>query len=94
MIAAALPAGHNTGKSRLSGVLPNFNYHLPRLRDVAVMVSFGDAETPAWVEASRAQVETMKAMGMNVDYFEPEGATHGSMIAPKVPRVFEFFARN
>ena len=77
----------------MSGVLPNVDYHLPRLSDVAVMVSIGGAETPAWVEASRVQVDTMKAMGMSVDYFEPEGATHGSMIAPTVPRVFEFFSR-
>jgi hypothetical protein len=57
------------------------------------MVSIGGAETPAWVEASRAQVDTMKAMGISVDYFEPAGATHGSMIAPTVPRVFEFFSQ-
>jgi predicted peptidase len=82
------------GIAPMSGVLPNVDYHLPRLSDVAVMVSIGGAETPAWVEASRAQVETMKAMGISVEYFEPEGATHGSMIAPTVPRVLEFFSRN
>lgn len=76
----------------LSGVLPGLDYQLPRLRNVAVHVSIGGAETPAWVEASRAQVAEMSGMGMTTGYFEPEGATHGSMIAPTVPRVLEFFS--
>lgn len=76
----------------LSGVLPGLDYQLPRLRNVAVHVSIGGAETPAWVEASRAQVALMNAMGMTTDYFEPEGASHGSMIAPTVPRVLEFLS--
>jgi hypothetical protein len=76
----------------MSGVLPDVDYRLPRLENVAVHVSIGGAETAAWVEASRAQVETMKAMGFVVAYYEPEGATHGSMIAPTVPEVMAFFA--
>jgi predicted peptidase len=76
----------------MSGVLPNVDYQLPKLEAVPVMVSIGGAETPAWVAASRDEVDAMKAMGMTVEYFEPEGATHGGMIAPTTPRVFEFFA--
>jgi predicted peptidase len=78
----------------MSGVLPGVDYHLSNLRDVAVHISIGGAENPAWVEASRRQVETMKAMGMTVGYAEPPGATHGSMIAPTTPEVFEFFSRH
>jgi predicted peptidase len=78
----------------MSGVLPNVDYHLSRLRDVPVHVSIGGEENPAWVEASRQQVETMKAMGMTADYFEPSGATHGSMIAPTTPKVLEFFSEH
>jgi predicted peptidase len=77
----------------MSGVLPNVDYQLPKLKAVPVMVSIGGAETPAWVEASRRQVETMKAMGMTTAYFEPEGATHGGMIAPTTPKVFEFLTK-
>lgn len=77
----------------LSGVLPGLDYQLPRLQQVAVHVSIGGAETPAWVEASRAQVASMNSMGMTTEYFEPAGASHGSMIAPTVPRVLEFFSR-
>ena len=78
----------------MSGVLPDVDYQLPKLADVPVHVSIGGTENPEWVEASRRQVATMKAMGMEVGYFEPEGATHGSMIAPTTPEVFAFFARH
>lgn len=78
----------------MSGVLPNVDYHLARLRDVPVHVSIGGEENPAWVAASRQQVETMRAMGMSVGYAEPAGATHGSMIAPTTPQVFEFFSKH
>jgi len=77
----------------MSGVLPNVDYQLSKLKAVPVMVSIGGAETPAWVEASRKQVASMKALGMTTDYFEPEGATHGGMIAPTTPRVFAFLAK-
>jgi predicted peptidase len=77
----------------MSGVLPNVDYQLPKLKNVPVMVSIGGAENPAWVEASRKQIDAMKALGMTTDYFEPEGATHGGMIAPTTPRVFEFLAK-
>ena len=70
----------------MSGVLPDVDYQLPKLKNVPVMVSIGGAENPAWVDASRKQVETMQALGMMVEYFEPEGATHGGMIAPTTPR--------
>jgi predicted peptidase len=78
----------------MSGVLPDLDYQLERLRNVAVHVSIGGAETSEWVTASRAQVAAMKEMGITAEYFEPEGATHGSMIAPTVPRVLAFFAEH
>jgi poly(3-hydroxybutyrate) depolymerase len=78
----------------MSGVLPDLDYQLERLRNVAVHVSIGGAETSEWVTASRAQVAAMKEMGITAEYFEPEGATHGSMIAPAVPRVLAFFAKH
>jgi predicted peptidase len=77
----------------MSGVLPNVDYQLPKLKRVPVMVSIGGAENPAWVDASRKQIDAMKALGMTTAYFEPEGATHGGMIAPTTPRVFEFLVK-
>jgi len=76
----------------MSGVLPDVDYQLPRLTNVPVQISIGGAETPAWVDASRALAETMKAKGMTVAYVEPAGATHGGMIEPTTPQALEFFA--
>jgi predicted peptidase len=77
----------------MSGVLPNVDYQLGKLKNVPVMVSIGGAENPAWVDASRKQVDAMQALGMRTAYFEPAGATHGGMIAPTTPRVFAFLAQ-
>lgn len=76
----------------LSGVLPDIDYQLPKLARVPVHVSIGGAENPAWVEASRQIVETMRARGMTVAYAEPAGATHGGMIEPTTPQALAFFA--
>jgi predicted peptidase len=76
----------------MSGVLPDVDYQLPKLTGVPVQISIGGAETPAWVDASRALAETMKAKGMTVSYVEPAGATHGGMIEPTTPQALEFFA--
>lgn len=78
----------------LSGVLPDVDFQLPRLVNVPVHVSIGGAETPAWVEASRTLVETMKARGMTVEYFEPAGATHGGMVELTTPQALEFFSKH
>jgi predicted peptidase len=76
----------------MSGVLPNVDYHLPRLQNVPVHISIGGKENPDWVAASRQQADTMRAEGMIVGYFEPAQETHGSMIAPTLPQALEFFA--
>jgi predicted peptidase len=76
----------------MSGVLPNVDYQLPRLKNVPVHISIGGKENPEWVAASRQQVETMRGLGMNVGYFEPAEETHGSMIAPTLPEALAFFA--
>jgi predicted peptidase len=76
----------------MSGVLPNVDYQLPRLKNVPVHISIGGKENPDWVAASRQQVDTMRAQGMVVGYFEPADETHGSMIAPTLPQAFAFFA--
>jgi predicted peptidase len=75
----------------MSGVLPNVDYHLPRLKNVPVHISIGGKENPDWVAASRRQADVMRAEGMVVGYFEPAQETHGSMIAPTLPQALEFF---
>lgn len=75
----------------MSGTLADVTYELERLRNVAVMLSAGEQET-AVVEAAEAQIETMKGLGITTGLYVAPGASHGSMIAPTIPRVLEFFS--
>jgi len=75
----------------MSGTLADATYDLERLRGVAVMLSAGEQEAPV-VEAAKAQIETLNELGITTGLFVAPGATHGSMIAPTIPRVLEFFA--
>jgi poly(3-hydroxybutyrate) depolymerase len=75
----------------MSGTLADATYDLERLRGVAVMLSAGEQETPV-VEAAKAQIETLNELGITTGLFVAPGATHGSMIAPTISRVLEFFA--
>jgi len=75
----------------MSGTMANADYHLDRLAKVPILVSVGSTET-ATAENAKAQIETMKKMGMTAAYVEIEGGTHMSMIPPTVPQIFAFFA--
>ena len=75
----------------MSGTLADATYDLERLRNVAVMLSAGEQEAVV-VEAAKAQVGAMQALGINTGLYVAPGATHGSMVAPTIPKVLEFFA--
>jgi predicted peptidase len=75
----------------MSGTLADATYDLERLRNLAVMLSAGEQEA-AVVEAAKAQIEALKDLGIATSLFVAPGATHGSMIAPTMPKVLEFFA--
>jgi len=75
----------------MSGTMANADYHLDRLLNVPILVAVGSTET-ATAENARAQIETMKKMGMTTAYVEIDGGTHMSMIPPTVPQIFAFFA--
>ena len=75
----------------MSGTLADATYDLERLRRVAVMLSAGEQEA-AVVEAAKAQIEEMHELGIKTGFFVAPGATHGSMVAPTIPKVLEFFA--
>jgi predicted peptidase len=75
----------------MSGTLADATYDLPRLRGMAVMLSAGEQEAPV-VEAAQAQIESLRALGIATELFVAPGATHGSMIAPTLPKVLDFFA--
>jgi len=68
----------------MSGTMANADYHLDRLVKVPILVAVGSTET-ATAGNARAQIETMKKMGMTTSYVEIEGGTHMSMIPSTVP---------
>jgi poly(3-hydroxybutyrate) depolymerase len=75
----------------MSGTLADAKYDLERLRKVAVMLSAGEQEAPV-VEAAKAQIEALRALGIETGLFVAPGASHGSMIAPTIPKALEFFS--
>jgi predicted peptidase len=75
----------------MSGTLADASYSLERLRNVAVMLSAGEQEVDV-VAAASAQIETLKQLGITTALFVAPGASHGSMVAPTIPQVLEFFA--
>ena len=89
--ADGLPIEQWAAIAVMSGTLADATYDLERLRNVAVMLSAGEQET-AVVAAAEAQIEAMQALGITTGLFVAPGATHGSMIAPTIPKVLEFFA--
>ena len=74
----------------MSGTMTHYDYSLDRLRKVPILVSAGSTEVLTSREARR-QVEAMRQMGMTAEYAEIDGGTHMSMIAPTIPKTFEFF---
>jgi dipeptidyl aminopeptidase/acylaminoacyl peptidase len=61
---------------------------------VPVLCVHGDADRTAPVEASRAMVAELKKLGVEHEYIEVKGGTHGDVVAPNIPRIVEFFLRH
>ncbi len=59
--------------------------HIPQF------VVHGDADPTVAVGGSRVMVAALKAAGANVEYLEIAGGNHSNMVAPNLPRMFEFF---
>jgi predicted peptidase len=83
-------AGRWAAIAPMSGTMTDYDYSLDRLKNVPILVSAGSTEIVT-VREARRQVETMRKMGMTAEYVEIEGGSHMSMIAPTVPKIFEFF---
>ena len=58
------------------------------------LVVHRDADATASVEQSRAMVAEMKKLGMDYQYTEVPGGTHGGVVAPNLRAMFDFFDRH
>lgn len=69
---------------------------LQRLKDagVPVMVVHGDADEVVPVEGSRDMAAAMEDMGIEHEYVELPGVSHGPVITASQPYIYEFFGKH
>ena len=66
----------------------------PQVKTIPQFVVHGDADTTAPVERSRTMVAELKRLGIEHQYVEVPGGTHGNVVAPNLAGMFEFFDRH
>jgi poly(3-hydroxybutyrate) depolymerase len=64
---------------------------LARIRTLPEIVVHGDDDRTVNVQGSRTMVAKMKELGIEHKYIEVPGGTHGGVVAPNLPAVFDFF---
>jgi poly(3-hydroxybutyrate) depolymerase len=64
---------------------------LEGIRHIPQFVVHGDADRTVSVQGSRAMVEKMKELGVEVTYIEVPGGGHSDVVPPNLPAMFEFF---
>jgi len=83
--------GHSAYRRRSStpDALP-----LQKLKEnkVGVMVVHGDADRVAPVESSRLMSAEMKKLGVECQYIEVPGGSHGDVVGPNLQRLCSFSA--
>ena len=63
----------------------------PQVKHIPQFVVHGDADTTAPVERSRTMVAELKRLGIEHQYLEVPGGTHGNIVAPNLKGMFDFF---
>jgi len=66
----------------------------PQVKHIPQFVVHGDADTTASVERSRTMVAELKRIGVEHQYVEVPGGTHGGVVAPNLKGMFDFFDRH
>ena len=64
------------------------------MKHISQFVVHGDADTTASVEQSRAMVAELKRQGVEHQYIEVPGGTHGGVVAPNLRAMFDFFDKH
>jgi poly(3-hydroxybutyrate) depolymerase len=64
---------------------------LTRIRTLPEIVVHGDDDRTVNVQGSRSMVAKMKELGIEHKYIEVPGGSHGGVVAPNLPAVFDFF---
>ena len=61
------------------------------MKHITQFVVHGDADTTAPIERSRTMVAELKRLGVDHQYVEVPGGTHGGVVAPNLKGMFDFF---
>jgi poly(3-hydroxybutyrate) depolymerase len=64
------------------------------MKHISQFVVHGDADTTASVENSRTMVAELKRQGVEHQYIEVPGGTHGGVVAPNLRAMFDFFDKH
>jgi len=63
-----------------------------RMKHIPEFVVHGDNDATVNVNGSRAMVEEMKKLGVDVTYIEVPGGSHTNVVVPNLPKAFEFLS--
>jgi dipeptidyl aminopeptidase/acylaminoacyl peptidase len=64
------------------------------MRQLPQFVVHGDADATAPVERSRTVVAELKRLGIEHQYIEVPGGTHGGVVAPNIRPMFDFLDKH
>jgi poly(3-hydroxybutyrate) depolymerase len=64
---------------------------IEKFKHIPQIVIHGDADPTVNVSGSRTMVAEMKKLGVDHVYIEVPGGNHVDMVAPNIPKVFDFF---
>jgi dienelactone hydrolase len=67
---------------------------IPPLPRTPQFIVHGDADATVTVERSRSMVAALKKLGVEYQYIEVPGGTHGNIITPNLKGMFDFFDRH
>jgi dienelactone hydrolase len=73
------------------GLLPLANL---KQHGIPVYLVHGDADRTAPVEVSRAMAAELRNLGVQHEYHEIPGGTHGDVVGPAIPKIVDFFGRH
>jgi dienelactone hydrolase len=67
---------------------------IPPIKAVPQLIVHGDADATVPVERSRTMAATLEKLGVEHQYIEVPGGTHGSIVGPNLKTMFDFFDRH
>jgi predicted esterase len=74
-----------------AGLVTPATYAFDKLKDKAIVMFHGDLDNEVKVTSSRNMDKALKERNIPHEYFEFKGATHATVVALAIPKLFEYF---